>query len=293
MNEQNDNTEPEYRFSNWTATADNIVLSWLAYRELLSKKSIVVGVGPSHIVMNLFNQGWRRRWLGVDMPMNDGQIIERMSANPYDFCVAYDAGVDIMSIPSYGCLMPWKLPSLIEDFQPKSSAITSALQLFESGKLNAQKEVAAREAAKITKSEAVFSTMKLSPFVFSNPIKKIFNEYGIDGDRVYVRKSLGGFTFNDKSSHPVRLIRDVRSEGNRFVGNVIFRDDTGDVVVWDNVFLPRKKVRYAKKIVEEHQLLQGANEHSNLRNERKCPFCAEIILVEAKICKHCHSKIET
>jgi hypothetical protein len=23
------------------------------------------------------------------------------------------------------------------------------------------------------------------------------------------------------------------------------------------------------------------------RNERKCPFCAEKILVEAKVCKHC------
>jgi hypothetical protein len=290
MNEHNENTESEYRFSNWMATADNIALSWLAYRELLSRKSIGINVGDQ--VMSLYNRGWSRRWLGADMPMKDEQIIERMSANPYDFCVAYDAGVDILEVQSYHCLMPWELPSLIEDFQPNSSAITSAMQLFESGKLNAQKEAMAMEGTKNTKSDTVFSTMKLSPFVFSNPIKKIFNEYGIDGDRVYVRKSLGGFTFNDKSSHPVRLIRDVRSEGNRFVGKVIFRDDTGDVVVWDNVFLPRSKTRYAKKILAEYQTLESANEHSNLRNERKCPFCAELILVEAKVCKHCHSKIE-
>ena len=29
------------------------------------------------------------------------------------------------------------------------------------------------------------------------------------------------------------------------------------------------------------------------RIERKCPFCAELILVDAKLCKHCRSKVES
>ena len=35
----------------------------------------------------------------------------------------------------------------------------------------------------------------------------------------------------------------------------------------------------------------GSLKHGH-RKERKCPFCAELILAEAKICKHCRSEVE-
>src|SRR5687767_10577336 len=63
MNPQPDNRDREYSFSNWTATANDIVISWLAFRELLSRESLVVGCGPSEIFWNLFNRGWSRRSL--------------------------------------------------------------------------------------------------------------------------------------------------------------------------------------------------------------------------------------
>lgn len=31
---------------------------------------------------------------------------------------------------------------------------------------------------------------------------------------------------------------------------------------------------------------------SDLRNERSCPFCAEKILVEARVCKHCDRDVD-
>lgn len=247
MNPQPQDTDREFSYSNWTATANDIVISWLAFRELLSKESIVVGCGPSRIVLDLFDRGWSRRSLGVNLALKDSQIIDRMSANPYDFCIAYDAGVDIMS-RSYSCIMPWQLPALIDNFQPEATEMTSGLRLFENARSNAEKEASERDEKKKSASEKVFSTLQTSPFILPNPIKALFFEYGIDSERVYVRKSLGGlFTFSHGASAPVHSIRDVRPTGNWLIGQVVFRDDTADVVVWESVFLPRKKAQYAKK----------------------------------------------
>lgn len=40
-------------------------------------------------------------------------------------------------------------------------------------------------------------------------------------------------------------------------------------------------------------ICQHIGEQKTKEHARKCPFCAEIIATEAKICKHCRSELVT
>jgi len=45
-------------------------------------------------------------------------------------------------------------------------------------------------------------------------------------------------------------------------------------------------------IRRDQQATPARPEPLTTRNLRKCPFCAELIQVEASLCKHCHSDVE-
>ena len=47
-----------------------------------------------------------------------------------------------------------------------------------------------------------------------------------------------------------------------------------------------------KEILQAAGVSPSSAQQQGHRKERNCPFCAELILIEAKICKHCRSEVE-
>lgn len=92
--------------SNWNPTNEELVRSWLAFKELHRSGVVIVGCGA--------HTGYKSyKYWGVEGWYSDEKVIQRMLGDPYDYFIAYNFGVDLMNNTSYHCIHPEELPAIL------------------------------------------------------------------------------------------------------------------------------------------------------------------------------------
>jgi hypothetical protein len=290
MTERNDSEEAIHCAGD-TMTRTELVRAWLAFKELRRAGRIEAAVSDREM-LRAVQAGWQLRFFG-----QRASYIQNMEASPYRFWRGYEFGVDIVVTDgSHTLLHPKKLPALLAT----DRGLVDDRKLFQETDVDrwAQEFSAERRLVVAAESPALRDaqaraqqpTYVTSPLVFRDP----FAVYRISDGKVAIDRSVFGIKFGDRPEVLTQDVREIRPSGTIW-GDVAFSNNSREVVVWKNVFRPEQVKRQAERIVRASQAnvvdSRQTGVSSALRQERKCPYCAELVLLEAKLCKHCHQPI--
>jgi hypothetical protein len=272
----------------------DIVHAWLAFREL--EADGIVGIAFCHDARDV-NAADRAGWnLGPWKKTRERRYLERMRATPFGFFRGFEWGIDIYrrgDAPS-GQIHPEKLCELQRVHRAKSGM--GPLEV-ESNQLHEYirglgSDFREERSGKASQKSVPSRTLQISPFWLRSPIAALRREYGIAEGKIYDRPTLAGvISLGPGPSVDVDAVKRVHARGNHLWGDVVFADETGDVVTWSQVFLPERVKAEAEKVISETRARTVPVDTGVAREEKACPFCAERILVQARYCKHCHQSL--
>lgn len=273
-------------------TYAEIVKAWLAFRDLRQRGLITVSLLGEQVERARVAQ-WG---LGV-WPWNTNEhYLERMAADPYSFFRGHEWGADVYVAGHYELAFKF-YQSAVDSradagLQPSfftDADVERGVNSLRSSLMHELNDGARGQESNGASGKHAFRT---SPFFFPNPLRAFLWEYGIEGGEVFSRKSLGGIvSLSHDPSLKIERVTDAYVEGGAVWGDVVFGNETGPVVRWRDVFRPKATLAEARKLIE-HQRASATSVQTATRIERACPYCAESILVQARLCKHCHQRVE-
>jgi hypothetical protein len=281
------NDENEYEFvAGGKMLLLDIARAWYAFQDLRDRNAITCGFCGREM-SRARNAGWD---LGFRASTQEHRYLDRMSADPFDFFRGYEWGLDVFAGRTVGRLLH---PREFVDFASEARVRDGQSALLV-GDVEAARAVArfrtSRQAAadaKARRAQASAATCHISPFILPSVRDAILMRYGIANGEVFVR---GSFGFGSGPSLSVARVTDVYADNGLIWGDIVFMNETGPVVKWRNVFRPRHTLREAQRVLKSQVTSPG--ESIAVRRERACPYCAESVLVQAKLCKHCGQTIE-
>ena len=222
------------------------------------------------------------------------RYLERMEADPFDFVRGYEWGLDIDIGHRYN-MHPRSFPGVTEKLRADRGDLPFDCSEKDVARWvdHLKERLSHHQAAQATRDAALKPTFMTTPFILPNPLQAFLLEYGIADGEVYIRKSFGGlWSLGPGPSLRVERVADTYADGGRLWGDVVFGNETGPVVKWKNVFRPAHTLQSARQVLQALQVGLASDGHPEARLECKCPFCAETILVEARLCKHCHQRLD-
>jgi hypothetical protein len=278
-------------------TFEEIVHAWLAFKDLRQRNAIRSADLQARQWERAADAGWHLGWGRSRMTQN---YLDRMGTHPFDFFRGHEWGADVYVNGSYELADRFHALAI----QSRASAglptkffseddVQRGVVLFRNALIQEQTDRKRRE--QIARGETVDSppqAYQTEPFILPSPVRTFLWQYGIANGEVYSRKTfMGMFNLGYQPSLKVDRVVDSYAEGGALWGDVVFGNETGPVVRWKNVFRPKATLEQARRVLQTLQT-DTAKLDVPKRIERSCPQCAEPILSQARLCKHCHQRVE-
>lgn len=267
-----------------------IVRAWLAFNELRARKAIWTSFCGREM-QNAERAGWD---LGIRGSTRERRYLERMESHPFDFFRGYEFGLDVGIAGTHSLVHPAEFASMAAKARSESDGGAHQVSDADVGRwvdqfsrrLRDESALAAKPLASATQQ-----SYETSPLLFRDP----FAVYKVSDGKVSIDRSVLGIKFGGRLEVLIQDVREIRASGAIW-DDVVFSNSSRDVVVWKSVFRPEAVKRRVERIIRSSQAGEtGARQADvpvTIRRERQCPFCAETILVAAKLCKHCHQRLD-
>lgn len=267
--------------------------AWMAFRELRRRHAIVVDFCADAKDVNAADSaGWN---LGVFGKTRMRRYLERMEADPYSFFLGHEWGIDIYVRGDSGrVVLPWDFSPLLTEVcaaRGEAPRVFSEASLQRSADIFRDRNRQALEAKAAASQPTPVQIYETSPLLFW---RDLFATYRIANGKASIEKTFLGMPFGYRPEVPLQDVRQVVPKGGPLWGDVVFSNGSQDAVVWKGVFRPDAVKRQVDALLALHIERSSTQLNPSLpaRNERQCPFCAETILAAAKLCKHCHQRID-